>query len=108
AKALRKNFPAIKIETVAIKTEGDKMQDRPLSTIGSKSFFTKEIEEALLSKKVDLAVHSLKDLTTDIPEGLTIGAILKRENPHDCVVSKEGWGLKTLPQGGREGTSALR
>ncbi|MBU1627020.1 hydroxymethylbilane synthase, partial [bacterium] len=76
---LEKNYDKIEIEIVIIKTEGDKKLDVPLSEIGGKGLFIKEIEEALISKKVDLAVHSLKDMTTQIPEELVLGAVTKRE-----------------------------
>src|SRR5262245_47794111 len=90
ARDLKLKFPHLTAETVAIKTTGDKVLDAPLAKIGTKALFTKELEEALLAKTIDLAVHSLKDLTTEIPEGLAIGAVLKREDPHDCLITREG------------------
>ncbi len=88
-----------------IKTTGDKITDVPLAKVGSKGLFTKEIEEALLEGRVDLAVHSLKDLPTELPRGLTIAAIAEREDPRDAVV---GARLGDLPGGARVGTSSLR
>ncbi len=88
-----------------IKTTGDKITDVPLAQVGSKGLFTKEIEEALLEGCVDLAVHSLKDLPTELPRGLTIAAIAEREDPRDAVV---GARLGDLPGGARVGTSSLR
>lgn len=108
AQALRRIFPGLSIETVRIKTTGDKILDAPLSKIGAKSLFTKEIEEALLEGKIDLAVHSLKDLPTDVPAGLEIGAVLKREDPRDSLVANTRMSLNDLPKGARVGTSSLR
>src|SRR5580704_4388453 len=88
-----------------IKTTGDKVLSVPLSSVGGKGLFTKEIEEALLARHVDLAVHSLKDLPTEIPAGLQIAAIPEREDPRDAMV---GNCLADLPQGARVGTSSLR
>lgn len=95
-------------ELVLIKTEGDRIQDVPLSQVQGKAFFTKEIEEALLSDTVDLAVHSLKDLATEMPPGLALGAVLEREDPRDALLSLEGRSLEDLPPGARVGTSSLR
>jgi hydroxymethylbilane synthase len=88
-----------------IHTTGDKIIDVPLSKVGTKGLFTKEIEEALLGGAIDLAVHSLKDMPTDLPEGLTLAAIPEREDPRDAMV---GCGLASLAQGSRVGTSSLR
>jgi hydroxymethylbilane synthase len=95
----------IKIEI--IKTTGDKLQTASLAASGSKGLFIKEIEEALLAGQVDLAVHSMKDLPTDLPEGLGVAAVPEREDPHDALVSK-GMAFKSLPAGARIGTSSLR
>lgn len=105
---LRKNFPKLKIETVVIKTTGDQIKDLPLSQIGQKGLFIKEIEEALLKGRIDLAVHSLKDLPTEISEFLCLGAVLKRGDPHDSLVSFKNVRLKTLPHKSKVGTSSLR
>lgn len=95
-------------ELVLIKTEGDRIQDVPLSQIDGKAFFTKEIEEALLNDTVDLAVHSLKDLATEMPQGLELGAILEREDPRDALIATGTMSLDDLPPGARVGTSSLR
>src|SRR5260370_22341333 len=88
-----------------IKTTGDKVQSVPLSSVGGKGLFTKEIEEALLARQVDLAVHSLKDLPTAIPAGLQITAIPEREDPRDAIVGRR---LAELIEGAKVGTSSLR
>jgi hydroxymethylbilane synthase len=88
-----------------IKTTGDKITDVPLAKVGGKGLFTKEIEEALLDERADLAVHSLKDLPTELPEGLVLAAVPEREDPRDAVVGKK---LADLPHGARVGTSSLR
>src|ERR1019366_2637191 len=88
-----------------IKTTGDKITDVPLAKVGSKGLFTKEIEEALLDGRADLAVHSLKDLPTELPEGLVLAAVPEREDPRDAVVGRK---LAELPPGARVGTSSLR
>ena len=88
-----------------IKTTGDKITDVPLANVGTKGLFTKEIEEALLDGRADLAVHSLKDLPTELPEGLVLAAVPEREDPRDAVVGKR---LAELPHGAKVGTSSLR
>jgi hydroxymethylbilane synthase len=88
-----------------VKTTGDKITDVPLAKVGTKGLFTKEIEEALLDGRADLAVHSLKDLPTELPEGLVLAAVPEREDPRDAVVGKT---LVRLPLGARVGTSSLR
>jgi hydroxymethylbilane synthase len=88
-----------------IKTTGDKITDVPLAKVGTKGLFTKEIEEALLDGRADLAVHSLKDLPTELPDGLILAAVPPREDPRDAVVGKR---LADLPAGARVGTSSLR
>src|SRR5437899_6917391 len=88
-----------------IKTTGDKITDVPLAQVGTKGLFTKEIEEALLDGRVDLAVHSLKDLPTELPSGLVIGAIPEREDPRDALVGSK---LDQLPAGVTVGTNSLR
>ncbi len=96
------------VEIVIIKTEGDVVVDVPLSQVGGKAFFTKEIEQALLDRQVDLAVHSLKDLATAQPAGLGLGAVLEREDPRDVLLAPEPIGIDDLPEGARVGTSSLR
>jgi len=91
-----------------ITTSGDKIKDVPLSKIGGKGLFVKEIEEALLAKEIDLAVHSMKDVPIEIPPELEISIITKRENPLDALISNNGKKLADLPQGAAIGTSSLR
>jgi len=95
-------------ELVVIKTEGDRIQDVPLSQVDGKAFFTKEIEEALLENRVDLAVHSLKDLATENLPGLVLGAVMEREDPRDVFVASGPFHLGALGKGARVGTSSLR
>jgi len=95
-------------ELEAIETSGDRHPDLPFGGFAGKGIFTKEIEAALLENRVDLAVHSLKDLPTDPVPGLTIGALLTREDPRDALVARDGKTLATLPAGARVGTSSLR
>ncbi len=97
-----------KVEIVRIKTTGDTILDVPLSRVGGKGLFVKEIEEALLEGRVDLAVHSMKDVPTDLPEALTIVAITKREDPRDAFLSNKVERFEDLPKGARVGTSSLR
>ncbi|CAG6007605.1 unnamed protein product [Menidia menidia] len=111
AAKLKELYPDIHLEIVAMTTVGDKILDKALSKIGEKSLFTKELETALEKNEVDLVVHSLKDLPTTLPPGFTIGAVLKRENPHDAVVlhpSHAGKTLDSLPENSVIGTSSLR
>jgi hydroxymethylbilane synthase len=93
---------------VLIRTSGDQDRQTPLRLLGGKGVFTKEIETALLEKRVDLAVHSMKDLPTTLPDGLVIGAIGRREDVRDALVARGGLTLDALPQGARVGTSSLR
>jgi hydroxymethylbilane synthase len=104
---LLKAQPTLSVEIIVIKTKGDKILDVPLAKVGGKGLFVKEIEDALLEGKIDLAVHSMKDMPAELPEGLSIGAIPQRENPQDVLVSRKGC-LAELPQGARIGTSSLR
>lgn len=101
-------YPEHEFVLVAMKTKGDKILDVPLAKIGDKGLFTKELEYGLLRGEIDLAVHSLKDLPTILPEGLTIGAFCEREEPRDVFLSKEGIRLEDLPSGSLIGTSSLR
>jgi len=98
----------VDIDIRIIATSGDKIQDVPLSKIGGKGLFVKEIEEALLANEIDLAVHSMKDVPIDLPTELGISVITKRENPLDALISKNGEKLADLPQGATIGTSSLR
>lgn len=106
--ALIRRFPGLAVELVVLKTKGDKILDVPLAKVGGKGLFVKEIEEALLDGRADLAVHSMKDMPADIPEGLFISAIPPREHPGDALVSRNGGGVADLPRGARVGTSSLR
>src|SRR5437016_3595111 len=96
------------VEIGIIKTTGDKITEVALAQVGTKGMFTKEIEEALAAGSVDLAVHSLKDLPTEVPPGFEIAAITKRENPHDVFVSQKYSRIEDLPHRARVGTSSLR
>jgi hydroxymethylbilane synthase len=96
------------IEIVVIRTTGDIIQDRPLSEVGGKGLFTKEIEEALLGNRIDLAVHSAKDMPTVSQPGLTLAACLEREDPRDVFISRKARSLMELPRGATMGTASLR
>ena len=96
------------IETVIIKTSGDRIQDRSLADIGGKALFTKEIEEALSDGRIDMAVHSLKDLPAWMPEGLELAAVLPRADPRDALLSRVATSIDRLPQGACVGTSGPR
>jgi hydroxymethylbilane synthase len=98
----------LQVEIETIRTTGDKITEVSLAKVGTKGMFTKEIEEALAELQVDLAVHSLKDLPTDLPAGFKIAAVIKREDARDVFVSSRFARLADLPQGGRVGTSSLR
>jgi hydroxymethylbilane synthase len=100
--------PDLKVTLITIKTTGDKIQDAPLAKIGGKGLFVKEIEEALIKKRVDLAVHSIKDVPTELPKELHLSAITRREDPRDVFISKGGKKLRELQQGAKIGTSSLR
>lgn len=102
------NFSLFDIELVVIKTSGDMVRRGRFLPFETKRMFTREIEEALLKKEVDLAVHSAKDLSVQLPEGLEIGAALEREDPRDCLISKEKKKLSEFPLGARIGTSSIR
>ncbi len=101
-------YPGLNVMLIKIKTTGDKVQDAPLAKIGGKGLFVKEIEEALIRRKVDLAVHSIKDVPTEFPEGLHLSVITKREDPRDVFISKDEKILRDLPQKAKIGTSSLR
>ena len=105
---LEKHFPEIVFEINIIKTTGDKILDSPLSQIGDKALFTKELENALLKKEIDFAVHSLKDLPTQLPDGLVLASILEREQPNDVLISKNNLKLSELPKNTIVATGSLR
>ncbi|MBR2178809.1 MAG: hydroxymethylbilane synthase [Selenomonadaceae bacterium] len=108
ALALSTKYPEVKIELVHVTTKGDKVLDSPLSKIGGKGLFTKELELAMLEGKADLAVHSLKDVPVELPPEFTIAAVTKREVPFDAFVSNKYKSFAELPKGARVGTSSLR
>jgi len=105
---LRRRFPAITFEIKTITTKGDVHRDLPFASVGGKGLFTKEIENALLAGEAALAVHSMKDLPTEMHPDLDIGAVPEREDPHDVLISRAPGGLQALPQGAKIGTSSLR
>ena len=111
---LEKIHPGLHVSLTKIKTTGDKILDVPLAMVGGKGLFVKEIEEAMLRKEVDIAVHSMKDVPTEFPEGLHLAVICKREDPRDAFISRKEDGQWTiekftdLPQGAVVGTSSLR
>ncbi len=106
--ALKAAYPDLAVELVPIKTKGDKILDVPLAKVGGKGLFVKEIEDALLEGRIDLAVHSMKDMPSEIPKGLCIGAIPERESPNDVLIAKKGELLSALRPGAIIGTSSLR
>lgn len=106
--AIQKLYPQLSIELVPIMTGGDKQLDRSLASFGGKGVFTRELEEQLLDGRIDLAVHSAKDMPMELPDGLCIGAVIEREDPRDVVVTMDGRRLECLPAGSVVGTSSLR
>lgn len=104
---LERHHPGMEVSLVIIKTMGDKILDVPLAQVGGKGLFVKELEEAMLRGDIDLAVHSMKDVPTEFPDGLGIHCITEREDPRDALVSR-GISFRDLPRGARVGTSALR
>lgn len=105
---LQQAYPALTCETVVISTQGDRDKQTPLSVIGGQAVFAKELQGAILSGEIDCAVHSVKDLTSILPEGLVLAAVLDRADPRDALVSRYPGGLEGLPQGARVGTSSRR
>ncbi len=108
ATLLRQAHSGLEVELVPIVTQGDRIQDRSLAAIGGKGLFIKELEVALEEQRADIAVHSMKDLPGDLPEGLVIAAVLERADPLDALVAAKARGLDDLPHGARVGTSSLR
>ena len=100
--------PGLQVELLELSTQGDRILDSPLAKIGGKALFVKELEQAMLDGRADLAVHSSKDVPVDLPEGLALTTILKRHDPRDALVSNAYPSLDGLPQGARIGTSSLR
>lgn len=107
-KNLLEKFPDINVEIVVVKTKGDKILDVALSKIGDKGLFTKEIEKVLLEGKIDMAVHSLKDLPTTLPDGLKLGAVLERGEHRDALISRDGRKLHEFTANDTIATSSLR
>jgi hydroxymethylbilane synthase len=108
ADRLRAIDPELGIEHVAVQSRGDRVLDVPLARIGAVGLFTRELDDALLTGRIDIAVHSLKDVPTVCPDGLVLTVVLVREDPHDVLVAAPGTTLETLPPGSRVGTSSLR
>lgn len=105
---LQQAFPGLKTELVKMVTRGDKILDAPLAKVGGKGLFVKELEQGLLEHKADIAVHSMKDVPVEFPEGLHLAVILEREDPTDAFVSNQYSSLAELPANARIGTSSLR
>ncbi|MFO7607316.1 MAG: hydroxymethylbilane synthase [Desulfurivibrionaceae bacterium] len=101
-------YPGTSVELVKVITKGDKIVDVPLAKVGGKGLFVKELEEAMLSREVDMAVHSMKDVPSELPDELHIGVVTKREDPRDAFLSVKYQSFSELPQGARVGTSSLR
>ena len=100
--------PGLQVELLKMSTQGDRILDSPLAKIGGKGLFVKELEQGMLEGRADLAVHSMKDVPSELPAGLCIGAILEREDPRDAFVSSRYASVDDLPEGARVGTSSLR
>ncbi|MEK7796207.1 MAG: hydroxymethylbilane synthase [Pseudomonadota bacterium] len=105
---LQRLHPGLKVELVTMTTEGDRLLDTSLAKVGGKGLFIKELEQGLLARRIDLAVHSMKDVTVSFPPGLHIAAVCEREDPRDAFVSNHHAALSALPAGARVGTSSLR
>jgi len=108
ADALHAAWPDLSVDVMHIRTTGDRIQDVPLAKIGDKGLFVKEIEEALLDGRIDWAVHSVKDLPSELPNGLRVGTLAARSDPRDALVARHGLNLATLPENAVIGTSSLR
>jgi hydroxymethylbilane synthase len=106
--ALHAAWPNLSVDVMHIRTTGDRIQDVPLAKIGDKGLFVKEIEEALLDGRIDWAVHSVKDLPSELPNGLSVGTLAARSDPRDALVARHGLNLATLPENAVIGTSSLR
>ncbi len=100
--------PGLQVELLTMSTQGDRILDSPLAKIGGKGLFVKELEQGMLDGRADIAVHSMKDVPVGLPDGLGIGAILEREDPHDAFVSSRYKSIDELPERARVGTSSLR
>ena len=105
---IESQYPDLRVEMSIIKTSGDRLIDRPIASVGGKGVFTKEIEDALLNRTIDIAVHSMKDLPTELPDGLAIVAVPVREDARDVLVTNRRLKLADLPRGARLATGSLR
>ncbi|PWV62291.1 hydroxymethylbilane synthase [Plasticicumulans acidivorans] len=108
AERLRAAHPGLEVELVGLSTQGDRILDAPLAKVGGKGLFVKELELAMIDGRADIAVHSMKDVPVDFPDGLCLPVILEREDPHDAFVSTRYAHPSELPPGARVGTSSLR
>ncbi|HVO64863.1 MAG TPA: hydroxymethylbilane synthase [Syntrophales bacterium] len=108
AEKIKEHWPDITVDIVVIKTKGDILQDVPLAKIGGKGLFVKEIEDALFRGEADIAVHSVKDVPAELPDGLEIGVMSEREDPRDILISKDGRKIEDMTAGARIGTGSLR
>ncbi len=108
SRRLRDLYPELEVELVTMKTRGDKILDAPLAKVGGKGLFVKELEAGMLEGRADIAVHSMKDVPVEFPEGLELALIMAREDPRDAFVSNRFASLEELPDGARVGTSSLR
>lgn len=108
AKLLRQAHPGLQVELIGMSTQGDKILDTPLAKIGGKGLFVKELEQGMLEGRADIAVHSMKDVPVELPEGLHLAVIMEREDPRDAFVSNRYGRLEELPEGSVVGTSSLR
>lgn len=108
ARQLKQHYPDLEIELVKIVSKGDKILDAPLAKVGGKGLFVKELEQAMLDKEADIAVHSMKDVPMEFPEGLHLPVIMEREDPTDAFVSNDYASLEELPKNARIGSSSLR
>ena len=106
--ALLARHPDLEVELVTMTTQGDKILDTPLAKVGGKGLFVKELETGMLEGRADLAVHSMKDVPVEFPEGLGLASVLPREDPRDALISNEYSSIEALPEGARVGTSSLR
>ena len=106
--ALMARNPGLDVELFTMSTQGDKILDTPLAKVGGKGLFVKELERGILEGRADLAVHSMKDVPVEFPQGLGLAAILEREDPRDALISNTISSIEALPQGARVGTSSLR
>ncbi|WP_440996737.1 hydroxymethylbilane synthase [Arhodomonas sp. SL1] len=108
AEALRRAHPGLEVELVGMSTRGDEIQDRPLAAIGGKALFVKELERGIFEDRADIAVHSMKDVPAELPEGMHLPVILERDDPFDAFVANEHEGPMSLPEGAHVGTASLR